>query len=110
MTSHRIGTSFVATLLTASLLVSACSQTPNNEQPGATQGGIQGQADPNAEILLNAGSEPDTIDPQKSSFVNEIAQAAFVFEGLMSFDAKTTKPVPAAAAKMPEVSSDGLKY
>jgi oligopeptide transport system substrate-binding protein len=110
MTSHRIGTSFVATLLTASLLVSACSQTPNNEQPGATQGGIQGQADPNAEILLNAGSEPDTIDPQKSSFVNEIAQAAFVFEGLMSFDAKTTKPVPAAAAKMPEVSADGLKY
>jgi oligopeptide transport system substrate-binding protein len=110
MTSHRIGTSFVATLLTASLLVSACSQTPNNEQPGATQGGIQGQADPNAEILLNAGSEPDTIDPQKSSFVNEIAQAAFVFEGLMSFDAKTTRPVPAAAAKMPEVSADGLKY
>ena len=112
MTGRRNGVSLVATLLAlAALLVSACSpQTPTAEQSGAP-GGVQGQAaDPNGEILLNAGSEPDTIDPQKSSFVNEIAQAAFVFEGLMTFDAKTTKPVPAAAAKMPEVSSDGLKY
>jgi oligopeptide transport system substrate-binding protein len=111
MTRRGKGISFVVTLLAAaSLLVSACSQqTPSSEQSG-TPGGIPGQADPNGEILLNAGSEPDTIDPQKSSFVNEIAQAAFVFEGLMTFDAKTTKPVPAAAAKMPEVSSDGLKY
>ena len=111
MISHRTGTSFVATLLAASLLVSACQQTPSVDQPGATQGGgVAGQADPNGEILLNTGGEPDTIDPQKASFVNEIAQAAFVFEGLMTFDAKTTKPVPAAAAKMPEVSADGLKY
>jgi len=115
MTGRRSRTSFVVTLLIAvSLVVSACSQTPGGEQPGATQGGTQGgipgQADPNGEIILNAGGEPDTIDPQKSSFVNEIAQAAFVFEGLMTFDAKTTKPVPAAAAKMPEVSADGLKY
>ena len=111
MTRGRNGASVVSTLLTlAALLVSACSQqTPTAEQSGAP-GGVQGQADPNGEILLNAGSEPDTIDPQKSSFVNEIAQAAFVFEGLMTFDARTTKPVPAAAAKMPEVSSDGLKY
>ena len=40
------------------------------------------------------GSEPDTIDPQKASFVNEIGQASFVFEGLMTFDTATSKAVP----------------
>jgi len=111
MTGRRGGISFFVTLLAlASLLVSACSQqTPTADQT-ATPGVAQGQPDLNAEVLLNAGGEPDTIDPQKASFVNEIAQAAFVFEGLMTFDATTTKPVPAAAAKMPEVSADGLKY
>jgi oligopeptide transport system substrate-binding protein len=100
----------VATLLAvASLLVGACSQTPSGEQKSGSPV-AQGQADPNGEILLNTGGEPDTIDPQKSSFVNEIAQAAFVFEGLMTFDPKTSRPVPAAAEKMPVVSADGLRY
>jgi oligopeptide transport system substrate-binding protein len=111
MSGRRGGTRVVATLLAAlSLLVSACSQAPGGEQPGASQSGSQGQVDPNGEITLNTGGEPDTIDPQKASFVNEIAQAAFVFEGLITFDAKTTRPVPAAAAKLPEVSADGLRY
>jgi len=112
MTRRRNGILSVVTLLAAfALVVGACSQSPTGEQQGGNQGGVpQGQADPNGEITLNTGSEPDTIDPQKASFVNEIAQAAFVFEGLMTFDPKTNKPVPAAAAKMPEVSSDGLKY
>jgi hypothetical protein len=33
-----------------------------------------------------------------------------VFEGLMTLDSKTLKPIPAAAAKDPDVSADGLKY
>ncbi|HEV8229092.1 MAG TPA: peptide ABC transporter substrate-binding protein [Candidatus Limnocylindria bacterium] len=108
MTKRRTGIwSVVALLAIASLLVSACSQAPSGQ---GTTGGTQGQADPNGELTINTGSEPDTIDPQKSSFVNEIAQAAFVFEGLMTFDPKTTKPIPAAAAAAPKVSSDGLKY
>jgi len=111
MTKSRTGIwSVVALLAIASLLVSACSGAPTGQT--TTTGGTTppGQADPNGELTLNTGSEPDTIDPQKSSFVNEIAQAAFVFEGLMTFDSKTTKPVPAAAAAAPKVSADGLKY
>ena len=89
-------------------MTSACSQAPTGQ--GTTGGTTQGQADPNGELTLNTGSEPDTIDPQKASFVNEIGQASFVFEGLMTFDSKTSKAVPAAAASMPKVSADGLKY
>ena len=109
MTKSRTGIwSVVALLAIASLLVSACSATPPSQ--GTTTGGAQSDVDPEGHITLNTASEPDTIDPQKSSFVNEIAQAAFVFEGLMTFDSKTTKPVPAAAAAQPKVSADGLKY
>jgi oligopeptide transport system substrate-binding protein len=109
MTKSRTGIwSVVALLAIASLLVSACSGAPPGQ---ATTGGTtQGDVDPNGAITINTAAEPDTIDPQKASFVNEIAQAAFVFEGLMTFDSKTTKPVPAAAAAQPKVSSDGLKY
>ena len=110
MTKRRTGIwSVLALLAIASLLVGACSQAPAGQ--GTTTGGTTaGQADTNGTLTLNMGSEPDTIDPQKSSFVNEIGQASFVFEGLMSFDTKTSKPVPAAAAAAPKLSADGLKY
>ena len=111
MTKRRTGIWSVSALLAiASLLIGACSQAPTGQT--TTTGGTTapGAADPNGTLTLNMGSEPDTIDPQKSSFVNEIAQASFVFEGLMSFDTKTSKPVPAAAAAAPKLSADGLKY
>ena len=110
MTKRRTGIWSVSALLAiASLLIGACSQAPAG-QTTTTTGGATGAADPNGTLTLNMGSEPDTIDPQKSSFVNEIAQASFVFEGLMSFDTKTSKPVPAAAAAAPKLSADGLTY
>src|SRR5207247_2353481 len=109
MTKRRTGIWSVSALLAiASLLVGACSQAPGGQS--TTGGTTQGQADTNGTLTLNMGSEPDTIDPQKSSFVNEIGQASFVFEGLMSFDTKTSKPVPAAAAAAPKLSADGLTY
>jgi oligopeptide transport system substrate-binding protein len=109
MTNRRTGLGPLLVLLAiASLLVSACSAAPGGQ--GTTTGTAAGQADPNGAITLNMSSEPDTIDPQLSSFVGEIGQASFVFEGLMTFDSKTSKPVPAAAAAQPKVSADGLKY
>src|SRR2546425_4741948 len=111
MTKRRTGIWSVSALLAiASLLIGACSQAPAGQ--ATTTGGstAPGAADPNGTLTLNMGSEPDTIDPQKSSFVNEIAQASFVFEGLMSLDTKTSKPVPAAAAAAPKLSADGLTY
>lgn len=106
MTQRRSGLSLFALLVVLAMLVTACSS-------GTTPPGGQGaadQADPNGELITNTGSEPDTIDPQKESFVNEVAQTMMVFEGLMKLDAKTLKPIPGAAAKDPDISADGLKY
>src|SRR5438270_14077055 len=58
--------SVLALLLIAGLLVTACQQ--GGQQGGGTAAGA---ADPNGELTTNTGSEPDTIDPQKESFVNE---------------------------------------
>jgi len=69
-----------------------------------------GEPDPNGELVTNMGGEPDTIDPHKASFQNEIGAVMMVFEGLMTLDPQTLRPVPAAAAKDPEVSADGLVW
>ena len=91
MTNRRTGLGPLLVLLAiASLLVSACSAAPGGQ--GTTTGTAAGQADPNGSITLNMSSEPDTIDPQLSSFVGEIGQASFVFERLMTFDSKDDKP------------------
>ncbi len=95
-------------------LFAACG-APSAGGPGAPSGGApaQGtgaaQAGPAAEqqiIHLNQGSEPDTIDPQKMSFLGEIAMGMRVFSNLLTFNAKS-ELVPEMAEKMPTVSSDG---
>ena len=64
-------------------------------------------ADPNGELVTQLDAEPDTIDPQKGSFPNEIAQMLMVYEPLLTFDPRTLAPAPAAARALPEVSDDG---
>lgn len=76
--------------------------TPAGGDTATEEGGMPGV------LRMNAGSEPDTIDPQKMSFLGEIGVAQLVFEGLMELNDKL-EPVPAAAEKM-DVSDDGLKY
>ena len=100
--------SFLSLLIIAGLLAAACTSTPGTTTPSgaATADAI----DPNGQLTTNAGSEPDTIDPQKESFVNEVAQTMMVFESLMTFDAKTLKAIPGAAKENPKLSSDGLTY
>jgi oligopeptide transport system substrate-binding protein len=49
-------------------------------------------------VRINLGTYPDVIDPQKSSFVNEIAHLRLVYEGLTKLD-KDLNTVPAAAEK-----------
>ncbi|HEX9495460.1 MAG TPA: peptide ABC transporter substrate-binding protein [Candidatus Limnocylindria bacterium] len=96
--------SILAMLVSVSMIVTACQGTssPNTGNTAAV--------DPNGELNTNTGGEPDTIDPQKESFVNEVAQTMMVFEALMAFDPKTLKPIPGAAKDQPKVSSDGLSY
>jgi oligopeptide transport system substrate-binding protein len=57
-------------------------------------------------LRINLGTFPDTIDPQKSSFVNEIAHLKQVYEGLTKLDAKLAT-IPGAAEKW-TYSPDGL--
>jgi oligopeptide transport system substrate-binding protein len=98
--------SLLSLLMIAGLLAAACTSTPGttNNPPAGDQ------LDKNGEITTNTGSEPDTIDPQKESFVNEVAQTMMVYESLMTFDPKTLKPIPGAAKEAPKLSSDGLTY
>ena len=49
-------------------------------------------------LRVNLGTYPDLIDPQKSSFVNEIAHLKMMYEGLTTFD-ETLATVPGAAEK-----------
>lgn len=58
--------------------------------------------------VLRIGEDifPDILDPQKSSFVNEIEALALVYEGLATIDADGK--VHAAAADHYVVSSDGM--
>ena len=88
------------------VIVGACTQ----QGGGPTTGGGSDQADPNGALVTNMGSEPDNIDPQQSSFVEEIAVNMKVFEALMTFDVKSGKAIPAAAKDQPKVSADGKTY
>lgn len=88
------------------VVVAACTQ----QGGGPTTSGGGAAADPNGELVTNMGSEPDTIDPQVESFVQEIGVTMKVYEALMTFDIKTGKPIPAAAKDQPKVSADGKTY
>ncbi len=69
-------------------------------------------------LRINLGSYPDIVDPQKSSFVNEIAHLNLMYEGLTKFNDKL-ETIPGSAEKW-EYSADateltftlreGLKY
>jgi oligopeptide transport system substrate-binding protein len=49
-------------------------------------------------LRVNLGTYPDIIDPQKSSFVNEIAHLGLMYEGLTRLD-NDLNTVPGAAAE-----------
>lgn len=76
---------------------------PTAEAPAASTGTAEAGV-----LRINTGSEPDNVDPQKSSFVTEIQFIMMAYQGLMTFD-KDMNPVPGAAESV-EASADGLKY
>lgn len=103
--------SLLALFVVFALVASACQPTPPagaSPAPGGTAGGEE--KDPNAVIKIWMSSEPLNYDPQVGSFVNEIAVNSLVFEPLYLLDAKTSAPVPAVAAALPQVSPDGMTY
>ena len=66
-----------------------------------------GKATPNY-LRYSVGSEPETLDPRKSTGSPEANIEAQIFEGLTSLDSKDN-PIPAVAERW-EISTDGLKY
>ncbi len=69
-------------------------------------------------LRINLGTYPDIIDPQKSSFVNEIAHLKLIYEGLTTLNDKL-ETIPGAAEKweynadateLTFTLRDGLKY
>ena len=99
--------SFLSLLMIAGLLAAACTSTPGTTTATPAAGDA---TDPNGELTTNAGAEPDTIDPQKESFTNEVSETMLVFESLMTFDPSTLKAIPGAAKENPKLSADGLTY
>lgn len=69
-------------------------------------------------LRINIGTYPDIIDPQKSSFVGEIAHLNLIYEGLTKFDEKlATVPGAAESWKYNDSATEltfqlkpGLKY
>jgi oligopeptide transport system substrate-binding protein len=59
-------------------------------------------------LRINTYGEPDSIDPQKTTYVNEIQFVMMAYQPLMSFD-REMKPIPGAAESV-EVSADGRLY
>ena len=123
---------FVSLLIMASFVLSACqpaaTTTPETivetvviEKEGET---IVVTATPAPEapetptLRVNLGSWPDIIDPQKSSFVNEIAHLKMMYEGLTTLD-EELNTVPGAAesweynedaTELTFTLREGLKY
>jgi oligopeptide transport system substrate-binding protein len=97
-------------LVVASMALAACGGTPAATQAPAAAGEAPAAAAtdapaPAAEapaavrenvLRVNTGTYPDIIDPQKSSFVNEIAHLNKVYMGLTTLNEKL-ETVPGAA-------------
>lgn len=66
------------------------------------------------ELTVNLRGEPDTIDPQKTSFSDSISVERLIFAGLITFD-DDLNLVPVIATEVPTqenggISADGLTY
>ncbi len=86
-------------LMTVSMLLTACpaavpaGPADTGSEPAATTGD---SAAADKVLRVNLGTFPDMLDPQKSSFVNEIANLKMIYEGLTRQDGDLNT-VPAAA-------------
>lgn len=90
----------ISLLVIASMVLAACqapaAQPPAGEEPAAEEpageepvGEEPAGEEPAGDLetlMINLGTYPDIMDPQKSSFVNEIAHLKLIYEGLTRLD------------------------
>ena len=98
-------------LLVAALTMVAIASCGGDDDEG---GGGGGDAKKGGSITISLSSNPDFLDPALA-FTVEAASAHWIaYPGLVTYrhdEGKAgTELIPAAAEKMPEISSDGLTY
>ncbi|MFB6363785.1 peptide ABC transporter substrate-binding protein [Paenibacillus elgii] len=86
--------------------VAGCSGNTNNNQQA---GGTDNKKAPAQEIRINLAAEPPAIDSSIATTNPSFTILAAVNEGLYRLDAEG-KPQPGLAAKLPDISPDGLVY
>lgn len=94
MSMNRQSRFVLAMLAIVVVLLSACTAPVAGPAAPAESGGEAATVD--KVLRINLGTFPDVLDPQKSSFVNEIANLKLVYEGLTRQDGDLAT-VPAAA-------------
>lgn len=94
MSMNRQSRFVLAMLAIVVVLLSACTAPVAGPAAPAESGGEAAAMD--KVLRINLGTFPDMLDPQKSSFVNEIANLKLVYEGLTRQDGDLAT-VPAAA-------------
>ncbi|HKF75007.1 MAG TPA: ABC transporter substrate-binding protein, partial [Candidatus Dormibacteraeota bacterium] len=84
------------------LAVAACGQGGGTSQPSQTLAADQ-------TLKFAIGDDFGTLDPAQLNAESDSEVAQNVFNGLIKFD-QNLNIVPDIAAKMPDISSDGLTY
>ena len=88
----------VQTVVVKETVVQTVKETVVSEVETKVDVVVTATPEPTAKTLrVNLGTYPDIIDPQKSSFVNEIAHLQMMYEGLTRADGELAT-VPGAAA------------
>ncbi len=114
MRAKKRCTQLLALLLIISILAVGCAkptETPETTEPGAgtseTSSPVSVTTDKTLRINLNSGY-PDIIDPQKSSFMAEIAHLIMMYQGLTAFDSEGNV-IPGAAERW-EMNDDATEW
>src|SRR5215212_9431638 len=66
-------------------------------------------AESNTVTMAFVEGEPGSLDPQVADTINDFIVLRNVYEGLVSYDARTLQPTPGLAEKW-DVSSDSKTY
>lgn len=89
--------SVLSLLALASLILSACvAPGAPTQSGGATESSAEAPVAADKTLRINVGAYPDMMDPQKSSFVVEIAHLKLLYQGLTDLDDKL-ETIPGAA-------------
>ena len=65
---------------------------------------------PDADLVFVNQNEVFTLDPQRMSYLQDLRLAHALYEGLVRWDNYDFSILPAVASKVPQPTSDGLRY